>query len=71
MSTSEHDGAASPGENRPQGEVPPAPGLPLPVSGVRPPLPAERLVVAGQQFSQPQYTDNFYEAIGGAEGADI
>lgn len=69
MSSTDHDEAGSPGENRPQDGAPSTPGpgrsLPLPVAGVRPPLPAERLVVAGQQFSQPQYTDNFYEAVGG------
>jgi len=41
--------------------------LPLQAPTVQPPSAADRLVVAGQQFTQPQYTDNFYESVGGHE----
>ncbi len=49
----------------------PSPGSPpashpaAPPAGARAALPVERLVAAGQGFSQPQYTDNFYETVGG------
>ncbi len=41
-------------------------------AGVQPPadrtaLPVERLTAAGRDFVQPQYTDNFYAAVGGHE----
>ncbi len=42
-----------------------ASGFQLSGPGIRPLLPAERLVAAGQEFTQPQYTDNFYETVGG------
>ncbi|VDR32332.1 Truncated hemoglobin [Arthrobacter agilis] len=37
----------------------------LQAPGGRAALPVERLVASGQTFSQPEYTENFYEAIGG------
>ncbi len=33
--------------------------------GDRTALPVERLVAAGREFTQPQYTENFYETVGG------
>lgn len=50
-------------------DVGPGSGAPLPLQpgGARAPLPVERLVTAGQGFTQPQYTDNFYDAVGGHE----
>ncbi|MUK00774.1 globin [Vibrio cholerae] len=39
--------------------------LPLRAAGASVPLPADRLVATGQQFTQPQYTENFYETVGG------
>lgn len=42
-------------------------GFQLSVQGIRPLLRAERLVAAGQEFTQPAYTDNFYETVGGHE----
>ncbi|MBG6217607.1 hemoglobin [Arthrobacter sp. CAN_A6] len=39
--------------------------LDLGTGRARPPLPADRLVTAGQQFVQPEY--NFYESVGGHE----
>ncbi|MBG6182617.1 hemoglobin [Arthrobacter sp. CAN_A214] len=39
--------------------------LELRTGHARPPLPADRLVAAGQQFVQPEY--NFYESVGGHE----
>ncbi|WP_081738119.1 globin [Arthrobacter sp. H41] len=39
--------------------------LELRTGRVRPPLPADRLLAAGQQFVQPEY--NFYESVGGHE----
>jgi hemoglobin len=45
--------------------APPASPPASPSAGARSALPVERLVAAGQGFSQPQYTDNFYETVGG------
>jgi hemoglobin len=49
----------------PSPAAPPASPPASPSAGARSALPVERLVAAGQGFSQPQYTDNFYETVGG------
>lgn len=67
------------GEDLPVGEGPPGDAgrgassenpasggfLPVGAAGAGAGLPVERLVAAGKGFSQPQYTDNFYETVGG------
>jgi hemoglobin len=39
--------------------------IPLTPGSTRPPLPADRLISVGKGFTQPAYTDNFYDAVGG------
>ncbi|TKV29953.1 globin [Arthrobacter sp. NamB2] len=71
MSSSEHptretdsgEDAQHAGSAAPSGEPP----LLAQPPGARAALPVERLVAAGQGFTQPQYTDNFYDTVGGHE----
>ncbi len=67
MTGEQAPGGATPDTTSPDPAALPSPASPpaSPPAGARTALPVERLVAAGQGFSQPQYTDNFYETVGG------